>query len=68
MRLGTQVRRRQGFFGIKEVADMLDVPLSRFRNWLWAGYVPKPKRRFSGSKRRYYVKTDVEEIGRLVAK
>ena len=68
MRLGTQVRRRQGFFGIKEVADMLHVPLSRFRNWLWAGYVPRPRTRFSGSKRLYYVTADVEEIRGLVEK
>jgi hypothetical protein len=66
MRLGTQVRKRQGFFAIKEVADMLQVPLPRFRNWLWVGYVPRPRTRFSGSKRLYYVKADVEEIRRLV--
>jgi len=68
MRLGTQVRKRQGFFAIKEVAEMLRVPLPRFRNWLWAGYVARPRTRFSGSKRLYYVKADVEEIKKLVAK
>jgi hypothetical protein len=68
MRLGTQVRRRQGYYAIKEVAEMLHVPLSRFRNWLWAGYVPRPRTRFAGSKRLYYVKTDVEGIKKLVGK
>jgi DNA-binding transcriptional MerR regulator len=68
MRLGTQVRKRQGFFAIKEVAEMLGVPQPRFRNWLWAGYVPRPRTRFAGGKRLYYVPTDVEEIKRLVAK
>ncbi len=66
MRIGTQVRTRQGFYAIKEVAAMLGVPHHRFRNWLWQGYVPRPRTRFSGSKRLYYVKADVREIRRLV--
>ncbi len=68
MRLGTLVRRRQDFYAIKEVAEMLGVPQPRFRNWLSAGYVWRPRRRFAGSRRLYYVQADVDEIRRLVAR
>jgi hypothetical protein len=68
MRQGSQVRMRQGFLSIQEVADMFQVPHHRFRNWLWRGALPKPRTPFGGSKRKYYVGEDVRVIGRLVAK
>lgn len=62
------LRRRAGLLNVVEVADLLGLPLRRFRYLLESARVFRPQTRIGRKARPYYTATEVENIRELIEK
>ena len=56
------LRHRAGLLNVVEVADLLGLPLRRFRYLLESSRVFRPQTRIGRKARTYYTATEVEKI------
>lgn len=61
-----ELRRRAGFLNVVEVANLLGLPLRRFRYLLESAKVFRPQTRIGRKARPYYTAAEVQQIRQLI--
>ena len=65
-RFGATLRRDQGYYNVRELADAISVNVWTIYDWIKVGFIKKP--RLQLGRRKYYSTKDVEEIKRQFKK